>query len=160
MDRKHIFIKQSRNSGAYFFNYKGSLSIVLLVLVDVLVIYSFIYVDVGGNGTISNSGTFKNSSFARAIGRNMLNVPPDQVIVEVMDPLPYLIVTDDDFPLRKDLMKPYPFGNLSHEKKVFIYRHSREKRAMENVFGIMANRFRIFLSLEEISPENIDKVTL
>ena len=31
---------------------------------------------------------------------------------------------------------------------------------MEKFFGIMANRLRIFLSPMEISPKNIEKVTL
>ena len=43
--------------------------------------------------------------------------------------------------------------------KVFIYRLSRERRVGENVFGIMANRFQIFLTAMEISPENVEKVT-
>lgn len=47
--------------------------------------YSFIYVDVGSNGRVSDGGVFKNSSLLRAMGRNMLNLPPDRVIVEGMD---------------------------------------------------------------------------
>ena len=57
-------------------------------------------------------------------------------------------------------MKPYPFRNLSHEKSVFIYRLSRGRRVVENVFGRTANRFRIFLSPMEIWPENVKKVPL
>ena len=118
MDGKHILIKQPRNSGSYFFNYKGLFSIVLLALVDVN--YSFIYVDVRSKGRSSDGGVSKNSSLVRAIGRNKLKLPPDRVIVEGMDPLPYNMVADDPFSLRNDLMKPYPFRNLSREKIVFI----------------------------------------
>ena len=142
MDGNHILIKQPRNSGSCFFNYKGSFSIVFLALLDAN--YSFIYVDVGSNSRVSDGGVLKNSSLARAIGRNMLNLPPDRMIVEGMDSLPYVMVGDDAFPLRKDLMKPYPFRNLSREKIVFIYRLSRARRVVENVFGIMANRLCIF----------------
>ena len=77
-----------------------------------------------------------------------------------MDPLHYVMVADDAFPLKKDLIKPYPFRNLSYEKRVFIYQLSSARRVVENVCGIMANRFRIFLSPMEISPENVDKVTV
>ena len=85
---------------------------------------SFIYVDVGSNGRVSDDGVFKSSSLARTIGKNMLNLPPDRVIVEGMDPLPYVMVADDASPPRKDLMKPYPFRN---EKRVCIYRLNRAR---------------------------------
>ena len=64
------------------------------------------YVDIGSNGRVSHGGFFKNSSLARPIGINMLNLPPDQVIVEGMDPLPCVMVADDAFPLGKYLMMP------------------------------------------------------
>ena len=70
------------------------------------------------------------------------------------------MVVDDAFLLRKDLMKPSPFRNLSHEKRVFIYQLSRVKRVAENVSGIVANRFRMILSPKECSPKNVEKVTL
>ena len=87
--------------------------------------------DVGSNGRVSDDGVFKNSSLLRAMGRNMLNLPPDRVIVEGMDSLPDAMVADDDFPIRKDLMKPYPFRKLSHGKRVFIYRLSRARQVVE-----------------------------
>ena len=93
MDGKHILIKIPRNSDSYFFNDKGSFSIILLALVDVN--YSFTNVDVGNNGRVSNGGVSKNSSLERAIGKNMLNLPSPpappilpsyRVIVEGMEP--------------------------------------------------------------------------
>lgn len=55
---ENILIKPPANSGYLYFNYKGSFSIVLLVLVDAD--YKFLYVDVGCNCRISDGGVFKN----------------------------------------------------------------------------------------------------
>ena len=65
--------------------------------------------------------------------------------------LPYIIVTDYDFPLRTDLLKHYPFHNFLFPHRLFNYRLSRGRRIFENGFGILANRFRFFSYLYFLS---------
>lgn len=45
VDGKHIVIQAQANSGSYYFNYKGSHSVVLLAVTDVQ--YRFILIDIG-----------------------------------------------------------------------------------------------------------------
>ena len=156
MDGKHINIKQPKNSGFYFFNYKGTFSIVLLALVDAN--YKFIYVDVGCNGRINDGGVFRNASLSTATVENVLYIPPPRNVRGLL--LPYVIVADDAFPLKENLVKPYPLRNLSTEHRVTNYRISRAREVSENAFGIMANRFRIFLSTIQLSPDNVEKIVL
>ena len=98
---------------------------------------------------------FRNSSLSTAIDENILNIP---------SVLPYVIVADDVFPLddafRQNLVKPYPLRNLSLESRITNYRISCARRISENAFGIMANRFHVFLSPLQLSPKNVEKVTL
>ena len=158
MDGKHIMIKQPRNSGSYYFNYKGTFSIVLLALVDAN--YRFIYVNVGCNGRISDGGVFRASSLSTALSSDLLGIPTPRSPNGCETVLPYVIVADDAFPLKNNLMKPYPFRGLSREKRIFNYRLSRARRIVENAFGILANRFRVFLSPMQLAPENVEKITL
>ena len=55
-----------------------------------------------------------------------------------------MFIGDDAFGLKGQIMKPYPFSNLSESKLVFNYRLSRARRVIENTFGICASRFRVF----------------
>ena len=45
--------------------------------------------------------------------------------------------------LKTWLMRPYP-ANLSEEQPVYNFRQSRLKRVLENFFGVLASRWRIF----------------
>eukprot|EP00795_Rhopilema_esculentum_P003556 gene3556-2239_t len=49
---------------------------------------------------------------------------------------------------------------LSFEQRIYSYRLSRARRVEENAFGILTNRFRVFLSPLMISPETADKMVL
>lgn len=90
-----------------------------------------------------------NSAFQRAIDSKQFNLPENA-----------LFVGDDAFPLREYLMKPYSTrsGPLTLRQKIFNYRLSRARRIVENAFGILAARFRIFGRLIPLSPNKVDGV--
>lgn len=65
---------------------------------------------------------------------NLLNFPKNGVFV-----------ADDAFPLKTYILKPYARSTyLSRNPKIFNYRLSRARRIVENAFGILTSKFRIF----------------
>ena len=72
----------------------------------------------------------------------------------------FVIVGDEAFPLKPYLMKPFPQAGLDDEKRVYNYRHSRARRISENLFGIIANRWRVFSSIILLPPETIEQLTM
>jgi len=60
--------------------------------------------------------------------------------------LPYVIVGDEAFPLKKYLMRPYPRSarRLNEDERIFNYRLSRCRNTVEHIFGILANTWRVY----------------
>ena len=151
-------IKPPPNSGSYYFNYKHSFSMVLLALVDAN--YKFIYVDIGCNGRISDGGVFRNCDLYQHLEHNRLNVPEPSILPGIQIEFPHIIVADDAFPLKSYILKPYSQVGLTTERRIFNYRLSRARCVVENAFGILANRFRIFMTPIGLIPEKVESITM
>ena len=65
-----------------------------------------------------------------------------------------LFIGDDPFPLTTYCMKPYSQRNSADEQIIFIFKALHYRRAFEKGFGILAGRFRLFLSRCHLFPEN------
>ena len=103
-----------------FFNYKGTHSIVLMAMWDAY--YCFIPVDIGDAGRHSDGGVFFNSTFCKAVIEGTLPLPLECSLPGTSQPdIPYIIVGDAAFPLKINLMRPYPGRNLPEPRAIFNY---------------------------------------
>ena len=120
--------------------------------------YKFIAVDIGSYGRNSDGGIFSNSNLGKALANNTLNVPKDASLVEGGEKIPFVIVGDEAFPLKPYLLRPYSRNNIAGNEanKIFNYRLSRARRVVENSFGILSARWRIFLRPLEVQPNLAD----
>ena len=162
IDGKHVMIKAPPNSSSLFHNYKGFFSIVLMALVDAD--YRFIYVDVGDFGSNGDSGIFRNCPLGKNFKDGNLDVPAPKRIPGWPQggALPHCIVGDEAFPLRMDLMRPFPRGKkekqLPYNKIIFNYRLSRARWIVENAFGILVQRWRVFDRRICMDDHNVIKI--
>lgn len=158
VDGKHVVITAPPNSGSIYYNYKHTHSIVLMAICDAN--YKFLYIDVGRNGRQSDGGIFNKCSFATALDDGELQLPEPRALAGNELHLPYVVVADDAFALRTNVMKPYPGRNLNPSQRIFNYRLSRARRVIENAFGIMCSKFRVMHSPILLDAEKARKVTL
>ncbi|XP_036325448.1 protein ALP1-like [Rhagoletis pomonella] len=141
IDGKHIRIVCPKRSGSLYYNYKKTFSIVLMAMCDPD--YLFLFVDVGALGSQSDGGIFARSAFGNMILRNNLELPPADNIPAKLNIFQYYFVGDNAFPLKPNLMRPYPGRNLSTAKQNFNKKLSSARVHIENAFGILANRWQI-----------------
>lgn len=132
---------------------------VLLATVDGS--YRFIMCDFGTNGRVSDGGVLKNTSFFNKLKRGQLNIPPEEIVGNTSTTLPYVFVADDAFQLRVDMIKPFRLASLTDDDtKIYNYRLSRARRIVENAFGILSARFRIFRTDINMDPKKIESVVM
>lgn len=131
VDGKDVIIRAPMFSGSEYYNYKSSFSIILLAVADSN--YCFRYIDIGAQGRHSDGGVFDHSSLKQGIEKHELHIPEK-----------YVFVGDEAFPLKPYLMRPYPRRELNNKCKIYNYRLSRARRTVENAFGVLVSRFRVF----------------
>lgn len=154
---ENVVMQAPPRSGSAYYNYKGTHSIVLMDVCDAK--YCFTLIDVGDCGCQSDGVVLSHSGFGRALEEGKLSLPSPEQIPGISYDLPYIFVGDAAFPLRTNMMRPYPGRFLPEGKQIFNYQLSRARRIIENTFGIMVAKFRIFRRPIIADPERVTKFT-
>ena len=157
IDGKHISVDCPKNSGSPFYNYKGWYSIVLLAVCDAR--YCFTLVDVGDFGSNNDSGILASLEMKKGFENDDFYLPcPSPMPGCKLEEVPYFLVGDEIFPLKTWLMQPCP-GKQTEGKRIFNYRLSRARRVIENSFGILAARWRVFMQTIHANVKTVEIVT-
>ena len=85
----------------------------------------------GCNGRNLDSGFWRDCALKQNIETGCLKIPPPKPLhcTEGED-VPYHMISDEAFPLKSYMMKPYSRSDrmLTHDKMIFNYRLSRARR--------------------------------
>ena len=141
-----------------YHNCKGTFSIVLLAVCDAK--YDFTLVDVGQYGSNNNSGVLAQLKISSTFENNTLNLSESEVLPGTNLDIPYFLVGDEIFPLKPWLLRPYPGRLLQLLEMIYNYRHSRARRVIENAFGILRARWRIFSHPIKASVQNTERYVM
>lgn len=108
LDGRHIEFRAPISTGSFYYNYKGTKSIVLLGLVDAK--YKFLYVNVGVNGHVSD-GVYIIKVDLHARSRHKRFTFPCNCLTRPTGGITLL---------SEHLMKPYPSRDMDHDEKFSI----------------------------------------
>lgn len=158
VDGKHVQIIPPPGSGSYFYNYKGFHSMVLMAVVNAN--YEFIICEFGVNGRVSDGGVIEQTKFYNKLNNQSLHIPEPEKLNNSNKILNYVFIGDEAFALTPNFLKPFSQRDLTNERRIFNYRLSRARRIVENAFGILSSRFRIFHTSIHLATENIDIVVM
>ena len=141
IDSKHVRIQKPKNGGSFYYNYKHTHSIILLVIAGPD--YECLYADVGSKGRVKDSGIWNKCALLQGILNGTIELPADGML-QNGENVPYVFLGDDAFALKEFLMKRFPQQGLNEERRIYNYRHSRARRISKNLLGILANRWENF----------------
>lgn len=157
---KHVIMQNPFHASSTFHNYKKTLSIVLMGMCEAN--YCFNSANIGAQGRISDGGVCNACSLAETAVKGTLNVPPDEPLAIGRECIPYVIVADNAFALRKNLMIPHAAREaqgFNSVERIFNYRLSRARGRNENTFGILSSVFRVFQKPMLLQPGKVRTTT-
>ncbi|CAN7952222.1 unnamed protein product, partial [Ixodes pacificus] len=154
IDGKHVqIVKPAKSECSLYYNYKKTFSVVLFALTDAR--YNFMYVDASSYGSASDGGVWSRTPLGKQIASGSANLPKAVGLPNSQLQLPAVIVGDDAFPLGEHLMKPHSKNKLTNDEATFNERLSRSRRVVENSFGQLANRFRVYHTIIYAQPDSV-----
>ena len=96
--------------------------------------YKCLYVDVGSNGRVNDSGIWKKSSLLQGKQFESVKLSDDKKLSN-SEINPRVFLEDDYFVINSFMMEPFSQQGLTREKRVGNYRYRRPQRISENLFA-------------------------
>jgi len=110
IDRKHTTIKGPNETGSNHFYYLNEFSIVLMAIVGPD--YRFICVDIGAYGKNNDGGIFDSSNRDQKFEEGLMNIPKDKPLPGQNVSCSHVLIGDEAFALKPNLMRPFPQGSI------------------------------------------------
>jgi len=103
----------------------------------------FIFIDIAVYGKQSDGGTFSASTLYHFLEDFESTLPKPASFERSGIEMSFFILSDEAYPLKTYLMRPFARKDLSCEERVFNYWLSRARRCFECAFGILTAKWRL-----------------
>ena len=89
--------------------------------------YKFLFLEVGGQGRLSDGAIWNSSRMKTHLDNNSLHIPGPSNLPKMRGSsfhLPHYFAAHDAFGMTENIMKPYSAKDLTQAQRVFNYRYS------------------------------------
>jgi hypothetical protein len=90
----------------------------------------------------------------KLLEKGELAVPRAAELRDTQMKVPFVMATDEAYPLLSYLMRPYPKKIVDGPKRVYNCHLSRARRSVESAFGILCSKWHILLQAIEMDVSN------
>ncbi|KAH7950620.1 hypothetical protein HPB51_028352 [Rhipicephalus microplus] len=115
-------------------------------------------VNVSAPERFSDGGILQDSPIGERLHEGELSLPRAAMLPRSGRVCRHVFVGDEAFQLRPDFMRPLPGSRSVPAEVIYNYRLSRARRCVENAFGILVSRWRIYERQINLEPENVEAV--
>uniref|UniRef100_A0A8R1EJD5 DDE Tnp4 domain-containing protein n=2 Tax=Caenorhabditis japonica TaxID=281687 RepID=A0A8R1EJD5_CAEJA len=151
LDGKHFKTEHPAGSGSLNRNYKSFYSFNSLFVSDSS--NRIFYVQLSALGVNSDSQMFRDGPLGRKLAETRQMCKIRSLPNSNIDMGAFLLA-DNGFGLTKEIMQPYRSSSLSCENMLFNRELSAVRVTVENTFGLLASRFRVFQRALNLTPRN------
>ena len=142
IDGKHVIIKKPAKCGSYYYNYKKTQSFSWRSLGQIMSAYGQM-LDVMVEIMMAGYGiSLDYTKVSKMEGLSSLRMIRYWKIIAIYLMFSLVMMQSD----------------LTIDKRIYNYRHSRARRISEKLFGILANRYRIFSTMIPLSPRCVENI--
>ncbi|KAL3223511.1 hypothetical protein MRX96_027324 [Rhipicephalus microplus] len=103
-------------------------------------------------------GIPQDSPIGERLHEGELSLPRAAMLPRSGKVCPHVFVGDEAFQLRPDFMRPLPGSRSVPAEVIYNYRLSRARRCVEDAFGILVSRWRIYERQINLEPENVEAI--
>jgi len=119
--------------------------------------FKFVTIEaVGGYGRQRGGGTFTSSAIYTMKNSGDLKFSKDSFLPNIIISMPYVLLSDEAYPLLDWVLRPYARRNLTLESEYFNSRLSKARRCVECAFGIINSKWRILWKPIKTTPSNAE----
>jgi hypothetical protein len=116
------------------------------------------FIDIGAYGKQNDGCTSSTSTLYHSLEDSESTLLKPASFEESGTEMPFVVLGDEAYPLKTNLMRSFVRKKFSCEQRIFNYRLSRARRCVECAFGILTEKWRSLNKATEMNVNTAERI--